>query len=47
MSFHYSSATWRWYVEKAGQVVSEFYRTKAEAVRKAEEIGGKVRKTRW
>jgi hypothetical protein len=47
MAFNYSTASWRWYVMKDGKVASEFYASKIEADKKAAEIGGTVKKTRW
>ena len=47
MTFNYSNATWFYYVEKEGVIVSDFFATKNEAKKVAEKVGGKVRKTRW
>ncbi len=44
----YSNATWAWLVLKDGKFVEgAIYTSKAEADRKAAEIGGTVKKTRY
>lgn len=45
----YSTSSWAWYVMKDNKPLepTEFYRTKAEADKKAAEVGGTVKKTRY
>jgi hypothetical protein len=49
MSFGYSTATWAYYVVVNGKPAEPFqlYQSKAEAERKAAELGGTVKKTRY